>query len=125
MITEMATILTGLIPASIGKFSHLIVAALSSPILMCIDVDTYCYGVLPVVIEVCQQYGVAASAVGIAAALTSSCVMMQPYSAGFWLALSLADDMSPSEYYRSTLKLIWGICTFMLLMGIVIGLPVW
>lgn len=59
----MATAIVGLIPTALGPYTHFIVAFLAVPLIMCLGTDAFYYGLLPVVIGVCGNFGVSAEVV--------------------------------------------------------------
>ncbi|MBR4579371.1 MAG: hypothetical protein IKO22_07180 [Oscillospiraceae bacterium] len=124
MINQMGLTLAGLLPDMLGRYAHLIVAALSVPFLMCLDVDTYCYGILPVFIEVCGAFGVSALGVATAFLLTSGCAAIQPYTASTWVAIDCMDT-DLKNYWKHCNKFLWGVLILMLIFGLIIGVNVW
>lgn len=69
MLTEMANVLLGLLPESLGKYLHIIMGILSAPLGLVFGNDAYLYGVLPLCIEVGENYGIAGEAMGLAMAI--------------------------------------------------------
>lgn len=69
MITEMATALTAIIPASLGKFFPLIIGIIAMPASLIFDPDSFYYGVLPVLASTAEGFGIMAADVGRAAFL--------------------------------------------------------
>ncbi len=69
MITEMAARLTSLIPASLGRFFPIITGVIAMPASLLFDPDSFYYGVLPVLAQTAEGFGVAGVNVGQAAIL--------------------------------------------------------
>ena len=58
MLTEMANALMSIIPDFMGRFIHIIFGIIALPLGLCIGTDAYFYGIMPLVMEVGQSYGV-------------------------------------------------------------------
>ena len=69
MITEMANTLVSIIPHSLGKFFPVIVGIIGMPASLLFDPDSFYYGVLPVLAQTAEGFGVAGVNVGQAAIL--------------------------------------------------------
>ncbi len=69
MITEMANTLVSIIPDSLGEFFPAIVGVIGMPASLLFDPDSFYYGVLPVLAETAEGFGVAGVNVGRAAIL--------------------------------------------------------
>ncbi len=124
MIREMGVTLAGLLPTTLGRYAHVIVAALSVPFLMCVDVDTYCYGLMPVFIEICGAFGVSPLGVATAFLLTSGCVVIQPYTASTWVAIDCFNT-DLKTYWKHCVPYLWFVMILMLIFSLVIGVNVW
>ena len=59
MLTEMANAIMGVIPSFMGQFIHLIFGVLALPLGLCVGTDAYFYGIMPLVMQVGETYGVA------------------------------------------------------------------
>jgi CitMHS family citrate-Mg2+:H+ or citrate-Ca2+:H+ symporter len=120
MINEMAVTLANLIPHTIGRFTHLIIAFFSAPILMAIDIDTYAFGIMPVIIGISEQFGVSAVNVATAFLLTSGSCVLQPYTASTWVGIGCFDT-DLKTYWKASVKILWITMVFMLIFGIITG----
>ena len=69
MITEMASTLVSIIPHTMGKFFPLIIGIIGMPASLLFDPDSFYYGVLPVLAQTAEGFGVAGVDVGRAAIL--------------------------------------------------------
>lgn len=59
MLTEMANAIMSIIPGFLGQFIHIIFGILALPLGLCIGTDAYFYGIMPLVMQVGETYGVA------------------------------------------------------------------
>lgn len=120
MINEMAVTLANLLPHSIGKYTHIIVAAFSAPILMSIDIDTYAFGIMPVLIGLGEQFGTEPVNVATAFLLTSASCVLQPYTASTWVGIGCMNT-DLTTYWKASVKFIWLTVVLMLVFGIITG----
>jgi CitMHS family citrate-Mg2+:H+ or citrate-Ca2+:H+ symporter len=120
MINEMAITLAGWLPHSIGQFTHIIVAAFSAPILMSIDVDTYVFGIMPVIIGIGEQFGITPVQVATAFLLTSASCVLQPYTASTWVGIGVMNT-DLTTYWKASAKIMFITMIFMLAFGILTG----
>ena len=90
MIEQMATVLAGLMPASLGKYLHIFFGIIGIPLTIVFEADSMNYGILPVVAKVGELYGVSSvrSALAIAIAHNSG-VGMCLTSGSVYFALGL------------------------------------
>ena len=66
MIVAMAEFIINILPAALAKHLHLVFAFLGGFIGLAVSPDPLYYGILPVLIEVCGNYGIPATSVAIA-----------------------------------------------------------
>jgi len=122
MITEMATALTNLIPHSMGRFFPAITGIISMPASLLFDPDSFYYGVLPVLAETAEGFGVAAVNVGRAAILGQMTVgfPVSPLTASTFLLVGLA-GVDFGEHQKKTIPLAWAVSLIMVVVAIVTG----
>ncbi|MFR8015397.1 MAG: hypothetical protein ACLU48_01950 [Clostridiaceae bacterium] len=59
MLEAMANAIMAIIPAALGKYIHIIFGILALPLGLCVGTDAYFYGIMPLVMQVGETYGVA------------------------------------------------------------------
>lgn len=122
MLTEMANVLLGLLPESLGKYLHIIMGILSAPLGLVFGNDAYLYGVLPLCIEVGENYGITGEAMGLAMAIGKNvAVMGSPVYPSTFLLLGMA-DVELKDYLKYSFVPMWVVSILMILVGIVFGI---
>lgn len=91
MIVAMAEFIINILPAALAKHLHLVFAFLGGFIGLAVSPDPLYYGILPVLIEVCGNYGIPATSVAIAFGVgADSCFTMAPVIASTYLGLAVS-----------------------------------
>jgi CitMHS family citrate-Mg2+:H+ or citrate-Ca2+:H+ symporter len=119
MITEMAGALTALIPASLGRFFPIIVGIISMPASLLFDPDSFYYGVLPVLAQTAEGFGVAGVNVGQAAILgqMTTGFLVSPLTASTFLLVGLS-GVDFGEHQKKTIPLAWLVSLVMVVVAI-------
>ncbi|MPM33631.1 Citrate transporter [bioreactor metagenome] len=122
MITEMATALTGIIPQSMGKFFPIITGIISMPASLLFDPDSFYFGVLPVLGNTAQGFGVAVEKVGRAAILgqMTTGFPVSPLTASTFLLIGLA-GVDLGEHQKKTIPLAFLVTIVMVIVAAVTG----
>ena len=122
MITEMANALVSIIPQALGKFFPAIVGVIGMPASLLFDPDSFYYGVLPVLAQTAEGFGVVAADVGRAAILGQMTVgfPVSPLTASTFLLVGLS-GVDFGEHQKKTIPLAWLVSVIMVVVSIVIG----
>lgn len=103
MIVAMAEFIINILPAALAKHLHLVFAFLGGFIGLAVSPDPLYYGILPVLIEVCGNYGIPATSVAIAFGVgADSCFTMAPVIASTYLGLAVS-GMSLKDVMKTNL----------------------
>ena len=108
MITEMASTLVSIIPNTLGQFFPLIVGIIGMPASLLFDPDSFYYGVLPVLAQTAEGFGVVGADVGRAAILGQMTVgfPVSPLTASTFLLVGLS-GVDFGEHQKKTIPLAW------------------
>ena len=122
MITEMANTLVSIIPHSLGKFFPAIVGIIGMPASLLFDPDSFYYGVLPVLAETAEGFGVAGVNVGRAAILGQMTVgfPVSPLTPSTFLLVGLA-GVDLGEHQKKTIPLAFAVSIIMVVIAILTG----
>ena len=122
MITEMANALVSIIPDSLGEFFPAIVGVIGMPASLLFDPDSFYYGVLPVLAETAEGFGVAGVNVGRAAILGQMTVgfPISPLTPSTFLLVGLA-GVDLGEHQKKTIPLAFAVSLIMVVVAILIG----
>ena len=122
MITEMANTLVSIIPDSLGEFFPAIVGVIGMPASLLFDPDSFYYGVLPVLAETAEGFGVAGVNVGRAAILGQMTVgfPVSPLTPSTFLLVGLA-GVDLGEHQKKTIPLAFAVSIIMVVIAIITG----
>lgn len=122
MIEAMANSLVSIIPQSAGQFMGVIVAITSMPLSLVFTPDAYYFGVLPVLSETAQAYGVNSVDIGRAAILgqMTTGFPLSPLTAATFLLLGLA-GVELGDHQRFIFKWAFGTTIVMAIVAFITG----
>lgn len=124
MVNEMATALVHIIPDAMGNHFALITAILSGPFTYFMANDPFYYGVLPILAESAQQFGISKVAMARASVLGQPLHVLSPlYAAGYLLVGML--DIEYGQNQRIVIKWAIGSSLFMILVACILGIIPW
>ncbi len=122
MLTEMANALMSVIPKFMGRFIHIIFGILALPLGLCIGTDAYFYGIMPLVMEVGETYGVASLSTAITMVIGKNlALMVSPLVPATYLAIGLTNT-ELKDHMKFSIPVYWIVSICMLFIGIIIGI---
>lgn len=122
MLTAMSETVLGLIPPAAGPFLHLIMGVFALPLGMILGTDAYFYGLLPLVIEVAQTYGITAINVALTMIIGKNvALLISPLVPPTFLAIGLA-EIDIKEHIKFSFAWLYAISLIMLVCGVLFGI---
>ncbi len=122
MLTAMANTLMGIIPTFLGKFIHIIFGIFALPLGLCVGTDAYFYGVMPLVMEVGETYGVASLSTAITMVIGKNlALMVSPLVPATFLAIGLTNT-ELKDHMKFSIPIYWAVSIIMVIIGIILGI---
>lgn len=122
MLEAMAVTLISIIPEALGRYIHLIFGVFALPMGMMIGTDAYFYGIMPLVIEVGEQFDVAALNTAITMLVGKNIsLMISPLVPATFLSIGLV-DVELKDHMKFGFKWLYALSLIMLVLAVVIGL---
>lgn len=122
MLTAMANSLIGIIPGPLGRFIHVIFGVLALPLGMMVGTDAYFYGIMPLVIEVGNQYGITALNTALTMIIGKNVgLMVSPLVPATFLSIGLV-NLELKDHIRFSFKWLFGVSLVTLVAGILMGI---
>ena len=121
MIVSMATAIINVLPGFLNAHLHLVFAFIGGFLGLAVSPDPLYYGILPVLIKVCEQYGVPAQSVAIAFGIgADSCFTLAPVIASTYLGLAVS-GLELKDHMKVSFFPLWIIGLLMIAFGCIIG----
>lgn len=119
MLTEMANALMSIIPDFMGRFIHIVFGIIALPLGLCIGTDAYFYGIMPLVMEVGQSYGVDALNTALTMVIGKNlALMVSPLVPATYLATGLS-NVELKDHMKFSIPWYWAISVIMIVIGII------
>ena len=121
IMNNMATVLAGFVPMSMGRFLPLIIGVLAVPLTLMFDTDSFFFGLMPVLIEIAGNFGVLSAHIAIVMVVCRNCAtFISPVVPATFLGIGLA-DVEIKDHIKRCFPWIWGVSIVCLLAGLVLG----
>jgi CitMHS family citrate-Mg2+:H+ or citrate-Ca2+:H+ symporter len=121
IMKAMGGLLVGLIPPIMGPYIAIIIGIFSAPLALFFETDAYYYGVLPIVVQVAQSYGVPPVSVAITMVVCRNLAcFISPMVPATLLGCGLA-EVEINEHIKTSFFWVWGMSLIMLFSGLIFG----
>lgn len=121
IMVNMANILSGFIPQSMGRYLPLIIGVLSVPLTLMFCTDSYFFGLLPVLIGIGEQFGVNPAHIAISMVVCRNCAtFISPVVPATFLGVGLA-GVEIKDHIKTCFFWIWGVSIICLVAGVLLG----
>ncbi|AWD67176.1 MULTISPECIES: CitMHS family transporter [Priestia] len=120
MIDAMANALVGIIPDAMGPFLPVVVAFLSAPFTFFMSNNAFYFGVLPIIAQAAESYGISAAEIGRAAILGQPVHVISPLVAAAHLLIGMV-GIEFSDLQRFLIKWALGTTAVMTLAALILG----
>lgn len=122
MIDAMAASVVKIIPSFFAPYLHIIVGAFGVPLGMVFGPDPYYYGIMPVITNIVNQYGIADTSVAFSMLIGENVgIIVSPVIPTIYLGMGLA-GVELKDNIRNNFLWCWGVSLIMLLSGIIFGI---
>ena len=121
IMNNMATVLAGFVPESMGRFLPIIIGVLAVPLTLMFDTDSFFFGLMPVLIEIAGKFGVLSAHIAIVMVVCRNCAtFISPVVPATFLGIGLA-DVEIKGHIKRCFPWIWGVSLICLVAGLVLG----
>jgi citrate-Mg2+:H+ or citrate-Ca2+:H+ symporter, CitMHS family len=120
MIDAMATTLVSLIPEALGQYLPVIVALLSAPFTFFMSNNAFYFGVLPIIAQAAEAYGISAAEIGRASILGQPVHVLSPLVAAAHLLIGMV-GIEFSDLQKFLIKWALGTTIVMTIAALVLG----
>jgi CitMHS family citrate-Mg2+:H+ or citrate-Ca2+:H+ symporter len=121
IMKAMGGLLVGIIPPILGPYIAIIIGIFSAPLALFFETDAYYYGVLPIVVQVAQNYGVPPASVAVTMVVCRNLAcFISPMVPATLLGCGLA-EVEINEHIKTSFFWVWGMSLIMLFSGLILG----
>ena len=122
MLEAMANAIMAIIPAALGKYIHIIFGILALPLGLCGGTDAYFYGIMPLVMQVGETYGVASLNTALTMLIGKNlALMVSPLVPATYLAIGLTGT-ELKDHMKFSIPPYYIISLIMLVFGVILGI---
>lgn len=121
MVLEMSKVLISALPVGLQRYLHYIVGALGAPLGMVLGPDPYYYGIMPIIGQIVEPFGVTLDTVGRAMLIGENVgLSVSPVVPPTFLAIGLA-GVDLKEHIKFSFLPLWALSVVMMLFAIIVG----
>ena len=122
MLEAMASAIMAIIPAALGKYIHSIFGILALPLGLCVGTDAYFYGIMPLVMQVGETYGVASLNTALTMLIGKNlALMVSPLVPATYLAIGLTGT-ELKDHMKFSIPPYYLVSLLMLAFGVILGI---
>ncbi|MCR5294336.1 MAG: citrate:proton symporter [Lachnospiraceae bacterium] len=122
VVTNMSSLITMILPAALGRHLPLVIGILSVPLALAFDTDSYFYGMLPVMIGIGAEFGIAALPIAVAMVVCRNCAtFISPMVPATLLGTGLA-DVDIKDHIKASFFYVWGFSIICMIFAIILGI---
>ncbi len=122
VITCMSGLISGFLPAVLGRHLPLVIGILSVPLALAFDTDSYFYGMLPVMIGIGEGFGIAATPIAVAMVVCRNCAtFISPMVPATLLGVGLA-DVDIKDHIKNSFLWVWGFSFICMIVAVLFGI---
>ncbi len=122
MLNAMSNVLLSIIPGFIAQFLHIIMGILGMPLGMVLGTDAFFYGLMPLCIEVGQQYGISQENMAYSMLIGKNVgLLISPLVPATWLALGMV-EVEFKDHLRYSFIPLFIVSVVMVLSGLLFGI---
>ena len=122
MVLEMSKVLISALPVGLQRYLHYIVGALGAPLGMVLGPDPYYYGIMPIIGQIVEPFGVTLDTVGRAMLIGENVgLSVSPVMPPTFLAIGLA-GVDLKEHIKFSFLPLWALSVVMMLFAIIVGI---
>lgn len=122
MVLEMSKVLINALPVGLQRYLHYIVGALGAPLGMVLGPDPYYYGIMPIIGQIVEPFGVTMDAVGRAMLIGENVgLSVSPVVPPTFLAIGLA-GVDLKEHIKFSFLPLWALSVVMMVFAIIVGI---
>jgi len=121
IMMNMANVLAGLIPQSMGRMLPIIIGLLAVPLTLFFDTDSFFFGLMPILISIAETFGIRPEHIAIVMVVCRNCAtFISPVVPATFLGIGLA-GVEIKDHIKRCFFWIWGVSIICMISGLLLG----
>ena len=121
IMMNMANVLAGLIPQSMGRMLPIIIGLLAVPLTLLFDTDSFFFGLMPILISIAETFGIRPEHIAIVMVVCRNCAtFISPVVPATFLGIGLA-GVEIKDHIKRCFFWIWGVSIICMVSGLLLG----